>query len=113
MFDDLVWEVDAEGIPGKTEAEADGTILAAESDVGVEVEHCALHAQVSLVGHGFDVVLAMLHEATVGQGTTVPQKQSREPDDSTMTVLASVMGTTWAKLHTLLSSCKGWSRRRS
>ena len=88
MFDDLVWEVDAEGITGKTEAEAEGTILAAESDVGVEVEHCALHAQVSLVGHGFDVVLAMLHEATVGQGTTVPQKPSREPDDSTMTVLA-------------------------
>ena len=63
-------------------------VLPPEGDVGVEVEHCALHAQVSLVGHGFDVVLAMLHEATVGQGTTMPQKPNREPDDSTMTVLA-------------------------
>ena len=87
MFDHLIGEVDAKGIPGKTKAEANSTVLAAESDVGVEVEHCALHAQVSLVGHGFDVVLAMLHEATVSQRTTVPQKPSREPDDSTMTGL--------------------------
>ena len=81
MFDHLIGEVDAKGIPGKTKAEANSTVLAAESDVGVEVEHCALHAQVSLVGHGFDVVLAMLHEATVSQRTAVLEKARSKSSD--------------------------------
>ena len=78
MFDDLVWEVDAEGIPGKTKAEADGTVLATESDVGVEVEHGAVLAQVRLVRDGLDVVLAVPDESAVGKRAAVLQQALRE-----------------------------------
>ena len=80
VLDHLVGQIDAECVARKTEAEPDGTVLAAKGDVGVEVKDSAVHAEIGLVGHGFDVVLAVLDEAAVGQRPAAPQKTRSESD---------------------------------
>lgn len=80
MLDHLVGQIDAERVTSEAEAEPDGTVLAAESDVGVEVKDGAVHAEIGLIGYGFDVVLAVLDEAAVGQRPAALQETRSESD---------------------------------
>ena len=83
VLDNLVGKVDAERVAREAEAEPHCAVLPPEGDVGVEVEHGAVLAQVRLVRDGLDVVLAVFDEAAVRERSAVLEEAAGEPATGT------------------------------